>query len=216
MAFGLISLLVTVGVIVLIMKVFYIPYTEAALKAREKADSQLNVISGRDSDTGKRIEVTYTLFPDSRSDGKLADFQVSHLDSDSPMIKVFGLKENDVILAAWDTHDVRTDIAGSNDPDSARLAVREAYTGMASGAGKLLIQRGDKKMILPGEKPVDDRGNLTFPPEMTTAQSTGQSTAQPATQPAQLAPPAKVEPPPADDNDPLKALRDLRRSNPGM
>ncbi|MDP9173707.1 MAG: hypothetical protein M3O30_07555 [Planctomycetota bacterium] len=198
-AFGLAGILVSLGVIVLIMRSFYLPHTEAVLKARDQAQQETSQWSGRDAETGKPIEQTYALFPDNRSDGKLADFQVSHIDADSPMAKMFGLKENDVILAAWDSHDVRTDIVGSADPDSAKLSIRDAYTG----AGKLFVQRDDKKMILPGEKPADDRGNLL---ETTPANQSPQA--------KDAQPPAAKPDAPADDNDPLKALHDRSKFIP--
>jgi hypothetical protein len=208
MAFGLISILVTLGVVVLIMKVFYLPYTEASLNAQKKSQTQIEQIGGI-TDTGKRVEDTYTLFADVHN-GKLLDFQVTHIDADSPMHKAFGLEENDVILAAWDAHDVKTDIAGNTDQKTAELAVREAYTGQSAGAGKLMIQRGEQRLIVPGNKLVDERGNPIL-----TAETPAAKTPAANNTPAAPAPqPAKTDPP-ADDNDPMKQLRDRSRFIPG-
>jgi hypothetical protein len=146
MAFGLAGLLVTLGVVIFIMKYFYFPDIQASQHAQQHAEDVVNQISGKD-ENGNRIEDTYTLFADERNDGKLQDFQVTQVNPGSPMETMFGLKANDVIIAAIDGHTVRTDLNGLADEDDGRSAIRDAYTT----GGKLIIQRGDQQLTLPVE-----------------------------------------------------------------
>ena len=62
-----------------------------------------------------------------------------------PMDVKFGLKPNDVIIAAIDGHTVRTDLNGLNSEQEGKDAIRDAYTG----GGQLIVQRGDQKLTLP-------------------------------------------------------------------
>lgn len=147
MAFGLAGLLVTIGVIAWIMKSVYLPDTQASIHAQQHAQQVVDQISGKD-ENGTPIEQTYNLYAEERNDGKLQDFQVTQINPGSPMETTFGLKANDVIVAAVDGHTVRTDMNGMSDEESARLAIRDAYTT----GGKLVVQRGDQQLTLPVEK----------------------------------------------------------------
>jgi len=75
----------------------------------------------------------------------LQDLQVTQVMPGGPMDVKFGLKANDVIVAAIDGHTVRTDINGLNSEQEGKDAVRDAYTG----GGQLVVQRGDQTLTLP-------------------------------------------------------------------
>ena len=147
MALGLGGLLVTIGVIAWIMGKAILPYDKASIDASRKAAVTLNQISGRD-ENGNNIETTYSVFGDTRSDGKLQDLQVTQLSADSPLAHFFGLQKDDVILAGIDGHTVRTDMNGLNDERAGKDAIWDAYTTQ----GQLIVQRGDQQLTLPVAK----------------------------------------------------------------
>jgi hypothetical protein len=140
MAFGLVSVLVTLGIIMILIRDFELPEVEQAHLVQQ----QVQQFGGRDQN-GTPIERTYTLYADNRSDGKMLDFQLTQINADSPLRTAFGLQVNDVILGTIDTHGVPTDFAGSDDQEACKLAVRDA---VAFG-GKIIVQRGGQKLVLP-------------------------------------------------------------------
>jgi hypothetical protein len=144
MAFGLGGLLVTIGVIVWIMGKAELPYDQAAIHASQQASTAIQQVSGRD-ENGNNIETTYSVFADTRSDGKLQDLQVTQLTPDSPLAHYFGLQKDDVILACIDGHTVRTDMAGLNDDRAGKDAIWDAYTQQ----GQMIVQRGEQQLTLP-------------------------------------------------------------------
>ncbi len=135
MAVGLGGLLITIAVIVWIMGKAELPYDQAVLHASQKATDQVQQLSGRD-ENGNNIETTYSVFADTRSDGKLQDLQVTQLTPDSPLAHYFGLQKDDVILACVDGHTVRTDMAGLNDDRAGKDAIWDAYTTQ----GQMVVQ----------------------------------------------------------------------------
>jgi len=144
MAFGLAGLLVTIGVIAWIMHAVYLPDTEASLAAQKKMENTLNQINGQDNN-GVRMEDSYKVFADSRDDGKLLDLQVTEVMPGGPMDAKYGLRTNDVIIAAIDGHTVRTDFAGLNSQEEGTDAIRDAFTT----GGQLVVERGNQKITLP-------------------------------------------------------------------
>ena len=144
MAFGLVGLLVTVGVIAWIMYAVEAPDIQASHAVQVQAETLVNQLNGQDAN-GVRIEDAYKVFADSRDDGKLQDLQVTQVMPAGPMDAKFGLKPNDVIIAAIDGHTVRTDLNGLNSEQEGKDAIRDAYTG----GGQLIVQRGDQKLTLP-------------------------------------------------------------------
>jgi hypothetical protein len=144
MAFGLVSLLVTLGVIVWIMHSVELPYTQSSVKAMQDTQQFTNQLSGID-DKGIVITDTVSLYADSRNDGKLQDLQVTQVSANSPLVTKYGLMANDVIVAVIDGHTVRTDMSGLNNEQEGRDAIRDAY----SSGGQIIVQRGDQKLTLP-------------------------------------------------------------------
>jgi hypothetical protein len=169
MAFGLASILITLGVIVFFLKASYLPQTQADLNAQKKANDQIQTIAGRD-DNGVPVEQTYSLYTDTLDNGKVKDFQVTQINPGSPMEK-FGLQANDVIIAAVGDHGLKTEMQGADEADG-KAAIREAFTNLGLG-GQLIIKRGNQTLALPGGTPVASAG----------APATPAAPAQPAGQP---------------------------------
>ncbi|MGD0389170.1 MAG: hypothetical protein ABSC42_09465 [Tepidisphaeraceae bacterium] len=163
MAFGLVGLLGTIAVIVWIMHAIYLPDVTASLHAQQKAETFVNQLNGVDAN-GVRIEDTYAEIPDTRADGKLQDLQITLVRPGSPMEIKFGLRANDVVIAAIDGHTVRTDLNGLDNEQAGKDAIRDAYTT----DGQLVVQRGDNQITLPLPK---SQANPNPPAPNTTAQN---------------------------------------------
>jgi hypothetical protein len=141
MAFGLVSVLVTLGIVMILIKDFDLPAAEEGHIVQQ----QMQLVSGRDQN-GTPIEKTYTLYTDYRSDGKVQDFQVTQVNADSPLLTAYGVKANDVILGTIDSHGLSHDFARDNDDEeTCKLSVRDT---VAFG-GKIIVQREGQRLVLP-------------------------------------------------------------------
>ena len=69
MAFGLVGVLVTLGVIIWIMSAFYLPYTKAVIQVQQQQTPKIQQFGGRDTSTGAAINTTYKVEPQEQ-DGK--------------------------------------------------------------------------------------------------------------------------------------------------
>src|SRR5690606_30511917 len=76
MAFGLVSVLVAMGAIVLIISNFYAPHTQVVLTEGRKAREEVSQMAGYGQDGLKATE-TVTLAPELRSDGKVDNLIVT-------------------------------------------------------------------------------------------------------------------------------------------
>jgi hypothetical protein len=170
MAFGLVGLLVTVGVIAWLMYAIEAPDIQASHAVQQQAETLVNQLNAQDAN-GVKVEDAYKVFADSRDDGKLQDLQVTQVMPGGPMDVKYGLKPNDVIIAAIDGHTVRTDLNGLNSEQEGKDAIRDAYTT----DGQLIVQRGDQKLTLPLPKSTPTP-TPTAPPTALTQQQ--QQTAQ--------------------------------------
>jgi hypothetical protein len=141
MAFGLVSVLVTLGIVMLLIKDFELP----AVEEGHIVQQQMQLVSGRDQN-GTPIEKTYTLYTETRQDGRVQDFQVSAINADSPLLTVFGVKLNDVIIGAIDAHGLSHDFAKDNDDEeTCKLAVRD----VVAFGGKIIVVRDGQQLVLP-------------------------------------------------------------------
>jgi hypothetical protein len=172
MAFGLVGLLVTIGVIAWFMHAIYLPDTQASLAAQKKAETFVDTLNGQDAN-GIPIENMYSVYADMRSDGKLQDLQITNIVAGCALQTRFGLMNNDVVIAAVDSHMVRTELNGLDDEQAGKEAIRDAYTG---DGGQLVVIRDDKQLTLPLPKNAP-----APPPPVATAQNPSQP--PPAQQP---------------------------------
>lgn len=141
MAFGLVSVLVTLAIIMILIRDFELPEVEEGHQLQQ----QMQLVSGRDPN-GTPVEKTYTLYADYRSDGRVQDFQVTQVNVDSPIQTVYGVRINDVILGTVDSHGLPHDFAKDNDDEeTCKLSVRDV---IAFG-GKIIVQRGSQRLTLP-------------------------------------------------------------------
>jgi hypothetical protein len=139
--FGLVGLLVTLGIIVWIMGM----YTPAVMKADKGAREQVNQIAGNDPETGARASYSADLQP-LNSGGKLSGVLVTRVQDDGAYGKYFGLQRNDTIIAAV-YQGARMDIKDMNgDEEMAKAQISEAYQRQ----GSLIVVRDGKQLELPG------------------------------------------------------------------
>src|SRR2546430_15609135 len=96
MAFGLIGLLVTIGVIVWIMAAVELPHTQAVVGAQKQVKPAVQQIAGRD-ENGIDARDSIKLGAET-SGGKMSSVIVTELTPGGAMEKYFGLKQNDSIV----------------------------------------------------------------------------------------------------------------------
>ncbi len=140
MAFGLVGLLVTLGVTVWIMHAVTLPQTQNALKVRDTASTQVRQWSGLDSD-GRSALDSITLKPVGPAE-QIQGLQVSAIDPRGVMATHYGLRVNDIITG---TQGLKLSDLGGDDFNSLCAQVREAYARNAT----LTVQRGGEEITLP-------------------------------------------------------------------
>src|SRR2546423_348138 len=96
MAFGLIGVLVTIGVVVWLMSAFYLPHTQTVLKAQKDITPQVEQISGHTRD-GVKASDTITLDGEN-SGGRFNSVVVTSIVPGGAMQSYFGLQKGDSII----------------------------------------------------------------------------------------------------------------------
>ena len=121
MIFGVIGLLVTVGVIVLILAFGYLPHAKTTIDAGNKAQSQAGQIAGVDTATGMRASESLKM-EGAQAGGRLESVLVTDIIVGGPMEKYFGLRRNDSIVEVGPQQ-----VRDINDEDLAKDLIVEAY-----------------------------------------------------------------------------------------
>jgi hypothetical protein len=135
MAFGLVSLLVTLAIILFIFK-----YIEApVIKEGKKAQDEARQMAGRDEE-GERVTNAITLDSQDRN-GKMESVIVTDITADSAIQQRYGLEKGDVILEMGPLS-VRGNMSS---PDEAKDMLQDAYQKNYS----LVVIRGWDKLTLP-------------------------------------------------------------------
>ena len=138
MAFGLVSVLVTLGVIILIFNSFSGSYTGEVIKSGQKAREEVSQIAGMDAD-GVKATDSISLYPEAPG-GKVDNLIVRALLPGGPMEKYYGLKVGDCIIATSEM-----DLRGMTDPELAKAMVFDAYAKKR----ELTVLRDGEKTKLP-------------------------------------------------------------------
>src|SRR5271154_4429264 len=94
-AFGLVGLLVTVGVLMLLMS----KYMPVIMKSNQSATVQVNQIAGNDTETGLRASDS-AVFQPLTTGGRLSGILVTRVVDAGAYQKYFGIQRNDTIIAA--------------------------------------------------------------------------------------------------------------------
>ena len=178
MAFGLVSLLVTLAIILFIFKYIQAP----TLKEGKKAQDQTRQLVGRDEE-GNRVTDAITLDARDRG-GKMESVVVTDVVPNSAIQQRFGLQKGDVIVQMGDLS-VRDNMSS---PDEAKDFLLKTYQDNR----ELVVLRGWDKLTLPMNENV--------------ARAAAAQATTPGT-PAQPAPGAQADatPPPGDSQKPAES-----------
>jgi hypothetical protein len=137
--FGLVGILVTVGVIVWWMgSGGGLSQTQATLHAGGKAREEVSQIGGMDTQTGERADKSADLDVIT-SGGKLSGILVTSVDPGGAYARYFGLKPNDTIIAIEYQGNRQNMRDFNGDSDMAKIQVMESY----SKHGTLVVLRSD-------------------------------------------------------------------------
>ena len=123
--FGLVGLLITIGVIVWFMYKIELPYDQAAISAGRKATEQVNQIAGNATDGSMRFDDSLTLTMQDNSSGRLDSILVTSVVPTGPAATYFGLQKGDAIIAI-ETHGNRTKVREIGDHGMAAAQLTEA------------------------------------------------------------------------------------------
>jgi C-terminal processing protease CtpA/Prc len=117
--FGLVAILVTLGVIIMIMHTYTLPAAKQAIQTRKKVEEQFSM----NTPEGMADAQASIVLDDATRGGRFNGLQVTSVVTGGPMNKVFGLLAGDQIVA----------IGGQklrdppyNDPEMARATLYEA------------------------------------------------------------------------------------------
>src|ERR1700733_13941792 len=124
--FGLVGLLVMLGVIMWMMGM----YTPAVMKADKTARQQVNQIAGNDPETGGRATDSVGLRTQN-SNGHLSGLVVTRVQDNGAYQHYFGLQKSDTIIAVINQA-VRMDMKDLDDEEMAKGQVLEAYQRQGS------------------------------------------------------------------------------------
>ena len=201
MAFGLVSLLVTLGIILMIFKMVEAP----VIKEGKKTQDQARQMAGRDEE-GERVTNAVTL-DQQDVDGKMQSVSVTDITANSALQQRYGLQKGDVILEMGPLS-VRGNMSSA---DEAKDMLQDAYQKNYP----LVVLRGWDKLTLPlpeGAASASDAATPTAatskkPASPSDASADASSTQQKAPQPA---------PKPRDNRGALERQLDLIKDIPGQ
>ena len=143
MAFGLIGLLVTVGVIVWILAAVELPHTQAVSNANKRVKPAVQEITGHD-ENGEDARDSIKLDAET-SGGKINSVLVTSITPGGAMEKHFGLKRNDSIVEIGIGGGVMQPVKELTSADEAKDALLTAY----QSAQQIVVVRDEKKITLP-------------------------------------------------------------------
>jgi C-terminal processing protease CtpA/Prc len=150
MAFGLVGLLIVIGVIVWIMSETILPHTQQVLKTRKEVTPKVQQIAGKD-ETGVDARTTITL-EGQTTGGRLSGVAVTAIEPGSTLAKYFGLQVGDAIVEIAPAGGAMMAVKDMSDADNAKDQLLTAF----QNSQQIRIIRGGKAMTLPvpaGAKP---------------------------------------------------------------
>jgi hypothetical protein len=158
--FGLVGILVVVGIIVYWMGPGGgLSHTQTVLKEGQNAQEQVAQIGGKDTESHEPANESAVLDPQSFG-GKLDSILVTKVVPGGAYEKYFGLKTNDAIVSV-ETNGYDQKVNQMGDGESAKIAVMDAY----SKSGHDTVMRDGNEVKLPtaskpkGQAPKTDDSN---------------------------------------------------------
>jgi DNA polymerase III epsilon subunit-like protein len=144
--FGLVGLLICVGVIVWIMHKSTLPYTEEVLKKNDEAKKQLNPIAGYSADGSMKFSDSLVVDTET-SGGKISAIDVTKVVAGGPADTAYGLKEGDAILEIGPLT-VKDNIQTAGDAMDQLVQF-----GYEKSAPLKIIRDGNEMTLTPNSKP---------------------------------------------------------------
>ncbi len=171
-AFGLVGILVVLGVIIWIMASpgGTLDHTKQVLDSGRKADAQVRTIAGI-APSGLKVSDTLTLEPQIEG-GKLANVLVTKLDPGSPMEVRYGLKKFDTIIQV---NGIGVKDIANGDGDLARDLIIEAYQKSQT----ITVIRDGKNIVLPEPNQPAPAANTAAPANSGNSGTGGKSSRDP-------------------------------------
>jgi hypothetical protein len=157
MAFGLIGLLVCIGVIVWIMHSATLPHTQQVLNTRKEVTPKVEQMGGKDAD-GTDVRQQIKLDAES-SGGKMTSVLVTDITPGGAMEKYFGLKKDDSIVEIGIGGGVMKPVKEMDSPQEAKDALLTAF----QQGQQIQIVRDEKKMTVPANPGIG--GGQVTPPK---------------------------------------------------
>ena len=142
-AFGLIGLLVTVGVIVMIMSTV-LEKEQTVISAGEKAREEVTQIGGYGEDMTPAAN-SATIEQQQSDAGKLESLVVKDVVTGGALEKHFGLKAGDVII---EVNGMKVRETPGNDPELSKAWLIEAYQKKQP----IVVVRNNKRLTLPQDR----------------------------------------------------------------
>jgi len=145
MGFGLVSLLVVVGIIA-----YWMSFNHPADTVRqgEAVKKEVRQLAGKDEEGGRAMD-TITL-EEHLKNGKIDGILVQDIIANGAMENFFGLQLDDLIIAAG-----QMEFRGTTDGDMAIALIHEAYMKRQP----LVVIRNGEKITLPDASVLEDSGN---------------------------------------------------------
>ena len=117
--FGLVAILVTLGVIIVIWSSYTLPAAKQAIQTKKKVEEQFSM----NTPDGMAEAQASIVLDDAQKGGRFNGLQVTSVVTGGPMNKVFGLLAGDEIVAIGG---MRLKDPPYNDPEMARATLYEA------------------------------------------------------------------------------------------
>jgi hypothetical protein len=143
--FGLVAILIFVGVLVWFLYAMYLPYTKTVTTVGRHAQDQAAQIAGIDNQNGGRVSDSIALVAD-RKNGKLEGILISAINPGSAFQKYFGVMTGDVIVEIETSGSLQKipEIANGDDELPKDMIV-EAY----QRKNRLVVLRNGQRLTLP-------------------------------------------------------------------
>src|SRR5947207_10710091 len=138
-AFGLVGILVVIGVIAWIMYAVELPYDQVAIGAKQKVDAQLTPMSASGV---ADFNSSFDMALQNGSGGRLDGILVTRVTPAGPASTYFGLVKGDVIVAL-ETHGNRTRLRDISDSEMAKAQLIEAYQLQ----GTIVVVRNGQEIV---------------------------------------------------------------------
>ena len=144
MAFGLIGLLVAIGVIVWIISAVGAPSMQNAANVQKNVKPKVEQIAGKDSATGEDARKSISLDASSRN-GKMTGVLVTALTPGGAFEKYFGLQRGDVIIEIAPAGGAFMPVSDMSTPAEAKDQLLSAF----QNSQQIVVMRNEQKATLP-------------------------------------------------------------------